>query len=60
MSRKLPSILVLFKRLTRESLIFQYKSPTTSIIIREENKSTHNNNKKLNFIVGVHKFILRK
>ena len=44
--------------MTREFVIFQYKTPTTSIIITEENKSICNDKTKINFIVGANKYIL--
>ena len=40
--------------MTRESVIFQYKTPITSIIITDQNKSTRNDKSKTNSIVGVH------
>ena len=41
--------------MTREYVIFQYKKPTTSIIIiTEENKNIGNDKTKINIIVGVH------
>ena len=40
--------------MTRESVIIQYKTPASSIIITEENKSIRNAKTKMNFIVGVH------
>ena len=46
LSRKWPSILVLFKLLPRESVIFQYKTQTTSIIVTEENNSIRNDKQK--------------
>ena len=41
--------------MTRESVIFQYKMPITSIIITEENKSIRNDKTIINFIARVHK-----
>ena len=44
--------------MTRESVFFQYKTPTTSIILTQETKSICSDKTKINFVVGVHKYIL--